>query len=181
MGILATGVYTIFAINIHRIVLIGEKSVTRWGVNRWTIRESLFFLHLIGVILLFNSTSIFFQIIKFLPATDLWLANNFIGPFFTLIFFFSLYVVSRVSFCFPGLAIDKCVTFYSSWKLTKNHKVLMIFVTIFLTILFSLLSSAIGMIPYIKWLSFIIDLLGTIIAVACLSLTYKSIYEFKTS
>src|SRR5260221_6060714 len=40
---LAWAVYTLFAVTCHRIVLLGETSVPKYGLLSWTSRETRFF------------------------------------------------------------------------------------------------------------------------------------------
>ena len=56
LGVITLMLYTIIAVNAHRILLLGPGAVPRWGFAKWTQRETRFalrfFLLIFGVTVL---------------------------------------------------------------------------------------------------------------------------------
>ncbi|EAR61591.1 hypothetical protein [Neptuniibacter caesariensis] len=160
-------VNVIFAIIIHRIVLLGPNSVSAWRLIGWSKRETFFLLHLIGIgIALLPSI-----LLGYVPV---------LGPLLALIFI--CWMLGRLSLVFPGIAIDKGVDFKISWELTKNHQLLMFLVVIVLPILIAIPFIAIIValslmleVPQIMYVKSFIVAIVLVFEIAALSMTYQLI------
>nr|WP_320167325.1 hypothetical protein [uncultured Methylophaga sp.] len=80
VGFLAIFVQVIFAIIVHRIVLMGPDAVSKWGISSWTKRETYFFLHVIGLVLILTACLLltFIPVVGWLIAaiTSCWLLGR---------------------------------------------------------------------------------------------------------
>lgn len=158
-------VYTVFAIIIHRVILLGPESVPKWGMRFWALRELYFLFHLIALTiaslaLLF--TSIFIPHVGIVPG---------------LIVTFYLFI--RLSLVFPASAIDDGVTLKTSWSLTKKHQLLMLYIIIIAPILFGIPTLLAGLITDAYWITTVIDMFVTIYVVSSLSLAYSEILKYE--
>jgi hypothetical protein len=158
--VISLSVHTLFAITTHRIILLGPDSVSKWGIQKWTKRETMFALHVLGLGLIVMPI----YVLSFVPVIG-WLIA------FSLIFWF----VGRFSLVFPAIAIDQGFSYKHSWQLTKKHQLLMMLIVIFFPLALTLPAIIIGAIPYTFLLTSILSTLSTVFTVAALSVTYKEI------
>jgi hypothetical protein len=176
--ILEIPVYTAIAVVTHRIVLLGPQSISEWGLSKWSLRETqftlysgaigiIFFLIMIGPIVIFW---LMFKQIKF------WGVNllTFGGLTFAFAIVGALWSVGRLSLVFPGLAIDRKLSFGQSWTLTKHNQLTAIGILI-MPFLFGILFMLIGQIPYTSLLIIVMSYLATVLGIAALSLFYKEV------
>lgn len=112
------------AITTYRIAILGEDSLPSFGSYLFGLREFKFLFKtiLIGIIILIPTL-----LAIFIP---------FVGPYISI--FISLLLISRLVLVFPSISCDEPMSFYESWKLTKNHTFLSLFAVIIFPIIFSL-------------------------------------------
>ncbi len=110
--------FVYLAIIVHRVVLIGSNSIPSWGIRAWGKRETSFFLHSIGVW--------FAIIVPWLFLTTLVVPLDSKIPM-NLRFLPVLLIIARLSLVFPSIAINQKLSFRESWRLTKEHKFLVLF------------------------------------------------------
>jgi len=154
-------IYTMLAVTIHRIILLGPESVSNWGLNIPGTRELNFFYHsfLIGVLIIPAA------ITAFIPNIGIFIAA-----------FLMAYIISRLSLVFPSIATDKPVSISESWSATSNHQILMIIVVVIFPVIFSLPELIISIIlngSLALILVNIVSLITLIFIVAALSECYK--------
>ena len=162
-GVLSLVIQVIFAITTHRIVLLGEDSVSKWGITAWTTRETYFLLHIIGLALMCIPPS---MLIMFFPGNVL--ATIVVALLVCWIF-------SRFSLVFPGIAVDKGITFQLSWQLSQNYQLLMFLVVILFPLLLAIPIILLSFIPYSNFLVSIFSAIILVFEVAALSVAYKLI------
>ena len=162
LAVLSVGVQAIFAITTHRILLLGPGSVSPWGITSWSKRETFFVLHIIGLGFLIMVLSI----IGFVP---------FIGSVVALVLI--CWVMGRLSLVFPGIAVDKGVSFGLSWEMTQNYQMLMFLVVILFPILLAIPAVMLTFVPYTFLLSSFISTFVIVFQVAALSVAYQLITE----
>lgn len=160
LSLLTIPVQTIFAVTTHRIILLGPHHVPKWGVLKWTGRETFFALHIIGLGLITAP----FCLLGFIPE---------VGWFIALIIIF--WISGRLSLVFPAIAVDKGVTFRLSWKLTKNYQLLMFLVVLVFPLLFLVPVTVLDQVPYTFLVAAFTEAFATIFIVAALSVVYKVI------
>ncbi len=160
VGALTIFVQTIFAITTHRIVLLGPESVSKWGLTSWTKRETYFFLHVIGLSLMI----IPIVLLGFIPI---------LGSIIALVII--CWILGRFSLVFPGIAIDKGVSFRLSWKLTETYQLLMFLVVVVFPILLAIPTIILIWIPYTFLLSSLLSTFVIVFEVAALSMAYQLI------
>lgn len=158
-----TAIQVILAITIHRVVLLGPGSVSTWGITSWSKRESFFALHLIGMLVMPMALSSVIHII----------GNSLTLVALVLI----LWLISRISLVFPGIAVDKGVSFNLSWEMTKNYQMLMFWAVTICPLLLAILHLMLKLIPHTYLLVSFISTLILVIEVAVLSMAYKLISE----
>ena len=132
----------IFAITTHRILLLGKESVPEFGLRSWSKRETFYFLHFLGLLLMLIAPALLIMLI----APVLLSFITFIGAAIAMVV--SFWVLSRLSLVFPGIAVDKGVSFQMSWDLTKDYQLLMLLVVIVCPVLLAIPSILLSLIPY---------------------------------
>ena len=167
LAILGIFINTTFAITVNRIVLLGSSSVSKWGLYKWTKRETYFFIHLI---LLALFCGLFYLTAFIHPASGMVIGA--LG---------SILLLVRFSLIFPATAIDKGLTFVTSWSLSKNHKLLMLYIVIIVPILFALPNFIAYQITDAFWVTSIINIIATIFTISFLSLAYNEICDYEYS
>jgi len=157
-------IQTIFAITTHRIILLGKESVPEWGLRSWSKRETFFFIHVLiltGGMYILLLAPIFSG---FIPIVVMPIS-----------FIFIIWLWARLSLVFPGIAIDKGVTFKLSWALTKKYQLLMFLVVIAFPVLLAIPSVLLSFIPYTSVLTNIMSTFVIVFEVAALSVAYQII------
>lgn len=162
LAALGVGVQAIFAITTHRVVLLGPSSVSTWGITSWSKRETFFVLHVIGLGLLIIPIAL----VGFIPI---------IGALVALVLI--CWVTGRLSLVFPGIAVDKGVSFKLSWEMTQNYQMLMFLVVILFPMLLAIPAIILNFIPYTFLLSSFISTFVIVFQVAALSMAYQLISE----
>lgn len=130
------------AITTHRVIILGEDSVPKFGSPIFGLREFKF---------LFKS--ILFAIILVLFSFSISLIPN-VGVF--IIPLILILLISRLSLVFPAVASDEKLSFLQSWEYTKNFKLL----TILMIILFPLIFSFVIGFVYTFAIEFLIKLVS---------------------
>lgn len=194
---LAYVVDAIFAIITHRIVLLGPNAVPKWGLIKWTKRETWFVFYLLAL----------FAITWGLFGSAMYLLNNIFGNsagigllgiiFAVILVVLSVYFSARLALVFPSTAIDQRINFKSSWNLTDNHEGLMVLIVILVPVFFvipSLLSlyfflpviyvilpdpTNLSDLSIINLFTQILGLGFTVFIIAALSVTYRYIMDEK--
>jgi hypothetical protein len=162
LAALGIGIQAIFAITTHRVVLLGPGSVSTWGITSWSKRETFFVLHVIGLGLLMIPIAL----VGFIPV---------FGALVALVLI--CWITGRLSLVFPGIAVDKGVSFKLSWEMTENHQMLMILVVILFPMLLAIPAIILNFIPYTFLLSSFISTFVIVFQVAALSMAYQVISE----
>jgi hypothetical protein len=120
------GLFTLFAVRCHRLVLIDAeaRAVDLWP--RWSWRESRFFYWLVGLWLAAMVTWWFAVLIagnvvsaawRHAPAElSVWMEWSIYACKIP-----ALYVFARLSPMLPAAAIDRTVDLKSAWRLTKKN------------------------------------------------------------
>ncbi len=158
LAALAWVVYAIIAITTHRVVLLGPNSVPEWGIASWSRRETYFILH----ILAFGLIAMGLSLLSFIPIVGVIAALLVI-----------CWLLPRFSLVFPGIAVDKGVTFKLSWELTENHQLHMFLIVVLFPILLAIPAIIFGLIPHGSFLSSICAAFVIVFEITALSLTYQ--------
>ncbi len=169
-------VLLLVAISTHRVLILGENSIPKWGLFEFTKREWSFIVNgfLMGLIVA--------AIV--IPAIFLGASLGKTGVMLGVIVFIivSFVLVSRFSLVFPAISIDKEITLSEAWNYTKNYK-LLVFVTVILfpmvfTFVFGLVYGiAIGFLSGVLGLNLfffnsVLNIFIGVFAVSALSATY---------
>lgn len=152
------------AITIHRIILVGERSVSIRRLLKIKKRNIKFIGN--GIIV----TILIIPILLFLSVIPV-----FGKPIALFIIF---YFFSRISLVFPAIASDNSLTFFQSWKATNSFKTqsLVLIVGILLIILIAT-GFLIQTLPWIGWLASLIVFIMLIYMSAVLSIVYRQIVK----
>lgn len=162
LSIISVMVQTIFAVTTHRIVLLGPGSVPEWGLKKWTVRETIFTVHVIGLWLI--GQIILFVGFRSIESVILVLALMF-------------WALARLSLVFPGIATDKGVSFKLSWRLTKSHQLLMFLVVTVIPAISCLPPIMVTQVLHVPILKSFLTSIATVFVVASLSVSYRYIYQ----
>lgn len=152
--------YVFFAVAIHRFVLLGPGSISKWGITKWSMRETTFLVFLV-MFLLIIPIPLFLGFIHF--------AGIIVGALL------AIWLAARLSLIFPAIAVDKRISFSDSWAYTKHYQELMISVVVLLPFMLGLVGYLFNYIPYGYFLFIPLSLLFIVYEVAALSLSYHLI------
>lgn len=169
---------TLFAVTTHRMILLGPEAVPKWGILRWSKRETIFALHVFAlqllVILLAIPLAIGFSLVSE-PGSIMVMPLGFV------ILVAAFWLIGRLSLVFPGIAIDKGVMFVESWRLTKSYQVLMFCVVLLFPALLLIPLFAVGAVPALLFNNVFLNAFiesflmtfATVFIVAALSVAYQ--------
>ena len=127
-------VLTFFAVSCHRSVLLGDLSVNRFGVPGWSMRETRFFLWLLGIYILGSFLTILSGAGYAMAVLAIGKLGRTIGLIDSILdkfpFFYTLmglmlvlfaYLVGRLSLVLPAVAVDLRPSVNPSWSQTKGN------------------------------------------------------------
>jgi hypothetical protein len=177
---LALLVDIVILITVHRILILGNDSVPRWGIQKFEQREFSFFLKYLAVAVVF--------IIGVALSTSVL---HFLGISLVAALFLTMTVgaifVSRVSLVFPAIAVDTKMSFKESLEFTRGFKSLIFVTVIIFPILFSVVfggvytliisALAASISPHINLLLVLLNVAVSVFLVSALSNTYMYISE----
>ncbi len=116
----ALPLYAVFATVVHRVVLLGDRSLPHpWGLF-WTERETRFLGWLFGIWLLYLALALPQALIRMLfsPAED-GVDVAWIGTI--LGYIVVSYFYGRFALVLPATAIDRRSSFWESWDMSRGH------------------------------------------------------------
>ena len=164
------GLISVFFIVMHRIALLGPDSVPRWGLIRWTSRETYFAVHLV--------------LLWYIAALPILLAD--VLPFpagFVILGFAVIYLAARLMLVLPALAIDVGMSLLGSWRMTKNHQLFMVLVVLLMGVFMVVFRGITYMLIPSLAASFMLTslLVGAlaVVPVTLLSMAYAEIYRYE--
>jgi len=170
----------VILITVHRILILGNDSVPKWGIQKFEKREFSFFLKYLMVAIIFVTV-----IVLTTAFLQLFGINLFVSIFVTMLI--SAIYFSRVSLVFPAIAVDTKMSFRESFEYTKDFK-LLIFVTVIVfpvlfsivfggiyTLIITLLAQSIS--SHINLLLVLLNVAVSVFLVSALSNTYMFISE----
>jgi len=130
-------IFSFFAVACHRSILIGEHSVSRFGIPGWPHREFRFFLWLIviyiigGMFLLFTSEVVdrFVGFIGTLFGEELKELRLRLSGSKSIVYFPWIllelipcgYLIGRLSLLLPAIAVDDQASLRSAWSQSKGN------------------------------------------------------------
>jgi len=161
------------AITTHRILLIDNYPVPKWGFYKFSSREWSFVFNsfLLGLIIVIPSI-----IFSFIP---------YIGIYLVLVY--CLVIFSRLSLVFPSISIDEDMDFSDAWRISKDYKLLMILMVVVMPIF---VSAVVGLVYgivinylakvvsiHFLLLNSVLNIVITVFVISFLSATYKYLKE----
>ena len=171
--ILSLIISIIVAITVHRVLLMEENSVPKWGFFKFGAREFKY----LGFSILIGLVCIPALIFVFIPI---------IGIVISVIMIFI--IISRMSLVFPAIALNEQMSIFDSWNQTKDFKL----ITFFSIIIFPTIISIVVGLVYILVIKFLVNVVSvhfdilyvilnlfiTVLIVATLSSTYKFVKKY---
>lgn len=172
-------IYVMVAVSTHRILILGENSIPKWGLFKYTERERAFFIK--GLLL---GLSVFAVLILVVLLGSLFGKAAVVVSAIIIGIILSI-IIPRLSLVFPAISIDKELTFKDSWNYTKHYKFFVFVSLIVFPVLFSMVFGLVYGIV-IKFLSSvthfnlfflfsILNIVITVFTISALSATYKLI------
>lgn len=171
---LCIALQVVIAITTHRTIILGSNSIPSWGLKSWTIRESVFSIHMVLLFLALAPIYLVIYLPIFLGTIPSSTYMYVSGAISILI---CSWLLGRMSLVFPGIAIDKYVSFKESWKLTRNHQTLMVMVMAVLPLCTYFIIYLIGMIPYSFVITRILSTFIVVFEITALSCCYQLITD----
>lgn len=112
------------AVTVHRIAILGNDSVSKYGSFILDKRDFKFLFKSMLLVLIFIIPN---AIISLIPVVGVFLS-----------FIFTVMLVSRLSLVFPALSCDEEISFKESWNLTKDYKLLTFVMLVLFPVIFSI-------------------------------------------
>jgi hypothetical protein len=122
-----TVVLAIAAVSCHRLILLGSRSVARFGASGWSTREWMFLLLVAAVSAIATVASMLTSAASALVLSisfnlfDYTPGKGFVGVVAVLAILAGAYALARVSLVLPARAVDEPMGFRESFTLTKPH------------------------------------------------------------
>ncbi len=180
-SVFSAGIQTLFAITVHRVVLLGPEAVPQWGLWKWTRRETVFILHFFGLMLMMLPLTLF---TRAGPVSEPSAISGMLVAYVGL-----CWLWGRLSLVFPAIATDADVSFKYSWEQTKGYQGVMFGVVMIFPITISAFTMFLNFLPltldnpetYLEYITFInfaahiVTTLTTVFVIAALSIAYQEI------
>jgi len=170
----------VILITVHRILILGNDSIPKWGIQKFEQREFSFFLKYLIVAIAFVVTVVL--VTAFLQFLGI---NIFISIFLTMMV--CAVYLSRISLVFPAIAVDTKMSFRDSFEYTRDFKLLIFVTVIVFPILFSLVFGGIytllisflaqSVSSHLNLLLVLLNVAISVFLVSALSNTYMYISE----
>lgn len=122
-GFVVVMMFIHFIVTCHRLILLGDESVARFGPLKWTWRETRFvgwFVAIVACIILISIPAGFLLSLVLLPFGEFsayldesWASNLLLAPF--------LYVMARWSLVIPATAVDKRPDLRWAWRCSHGN------------------------------------------------------------
>lgn len=169
-------IFTIYAVTIHRIILLGNSSVTHFGIYTWTMRETRFLGWYIAIhIWLFIIT---------LPNTLMeyyGITEDFVLIIIKLTLFVAgFYVFSRLSILLPATAVDKRYDTAWAWDITNDNGANLIIVLSIPGALYAPFYILTGYNVYLDFICYFFQYVVMAIGIVALSLSYNFLIKIRT-
>jgi hypothetical protein len=114
--------FTMFAVTCHRLVLLDAESVAKRWQPRWSLRETRFFIWILGL----WASGLVAMMILLLIAVNLWTWTaggrpEWIDWAQTALKVPLLYVFARLFIVFPAMALDQRPSLRWAWERTQGN------------------------------------------------------------
>ena len=124
--LLYAGLFTLFAVRCHRLVLIDSESAVVPLRPEWAWRESRFLMWMIGLWLIYVATWWVSMILTGTVTANVWRnspaeSSVWLEWGISLGKVPALYVLARLSLVFPATAIDRIADLRWAWRLTEKN------------------------------------------------------------
>ena len=170
----------VILITVHRILILGNDSVPKWGIQKFEKREFAFFQKYLIIALVFIVvvvlTTAFFQIFGVNIFASMFLSMSVCAVY-----------LSRISLVFPAIAVDTKMSFRDSFEFTRDFKLLIFVTVIVFPVVFSLVIGGIytfiismlvaSLSPHLNFLMVLLNVIISVFLVSALSNTYMYISE----
>lgn len=116
--------FALFAVTCHRLILLGDRSVPKYGLIRWSSRETRFvgrtlLIYLCAWVAAVVPSILAFQFIPYaLALRPSWVM--FAISFFAIIAL-PAYLFARLSVLLPATAVDERPRFAWAWDITRGN------------------------------------------------------------
>ena len=179
-------IFTLFAVTCHRIILMGEATVPRYGIHSWTRRELRFlgwtivgYCYFIGITMIIGMPTAFVSSILFTYE----FTHKIFQVFGYAVWLPGAYVFARLAILLPATAIDERHDMKWAWDLTSNNGWRLAVVVILLP---GLLAAAVDFFEIRRYLiiEFILHLLSyalMAIEIAVLSVSFRFLADATTA
>lgn len=149
----------LLTVTTHRLILLGPVAAGRWGITRWTARETSLAVHMLILAMLLWLPIV----VQFLPGI----------PFLGLVTLaLSFWLLARFSLVLPAISVDRNYTFKDSWSATRTCQLQMLGVVFLMPLLFGIPVGLISRIPFTFPISSMLANIAGVVLVAALSIAY---------
>jgi len=179
-------IYVFFAVNCHRIILLGSDFVPPYGLRMWTMRDTKFLTWMAVTIL--GIGLVMFVILR-LPLILINVSQYSFSPYLIILFYsfvfpLVVYILSRLSLIFPSTAIDEMKNIKWAWNITRGNGWRLALIVVALPMLTGfigdLIEDAIDSSAMLDSIFYLVALLVLIVEISALSLAYKEIRNENT-
>jgi hypothetical protein len=168
---------SIFAITCHRLILLGDDSVSRFGIMRWSKRETRFLGWAIGLSML-TLLVVFMTGLLLLGFIKIGVEKSWNKILIYVFMILAGYIFARLSLLFPSTAIDQRNNISWAWNLSRANGWRLFLLVAVLPIIMALFQTFIlhGAATFFE--TILVRVIGLIllpVEIAALSLSYKSL------
>lgn len=124
MEVFLIGLYSRFAVMVHRAIILEEYQITK--IFEWSKKDVMFLLWIFATIAVVVIVFLVVSILIGLSEN----VNVFVSVLRIVVFIATAIAVSRLAIVFPSIAIDKRVSITEAWKVTRFNKISMFLLVI---------------------------------------------------
>jgi hypothetical protein len=167
-SLITSAAYVWLAVPTHRLVLLDDQSVPRWGQREW---KFLGYLVLLNLIVGIGAGLVALTAMKLLPEAWDFLA-------LVIMLFIAAYVMSMICIVFPAIAVDHPLGFSQAATLLSRFRASAFVVSIVIPIVAAALGGIASFVPFEPLSSLLISIASAftvVIGVVALSFLYQGV------
>jgi len=121
--VISTVTYVFYAITVHRLILLGNESVPRYGQLKWTWRETRFLAWgiVIGIVSAIVFLILFMLLSVFILPFSAGSREHVLSIVYLIVLIPVTYLVCCWTLILPAVAVDKRPSLGSAWELSRKN------------------------------------------------------------
>lgn len=176
--VLSTFIYTICAISIHRILILGAEQAPAWRQQGWTLRETIFTAVLVAIPI---STWLALAWPLQIATKAVSSGSSFILPFIMAAVAAAYFMTMRFLLLLPMIALDKEPDIAKAWRLGGKYPFSIPFSILLASAIASLPGVLISLVPGGAYAAIAINEIIFVVDVAVLSAAMRLVMDEQPS